>query len=172
MSMESELGPYVDALRERKAPVPPMELIGYINAVVEIVKRHNPSGSGGGGGIGKESIEECVAQVDDCLKQMAQSAVDIMDHIDTVMDAPNIKPDQRAALLAALEACSFQDIVSQRLLIVRQHLSGGHDSKRGISTGINKSRREEVHKDDHLLNGPASGNKAMDQAAIDALLNG
>lgn len=179
MTLKSEIEPFVDALKTRKKPVPASEVLGYIDRIVEISERDESrrkatkSRPPKAPDMDRDSLEICLAHIDDSLKVLAQAAMDIMDPIDDLMDMPQIGKEKRAELLQVLEACSFQDIVSQRLLIVRQHLTDGAPTN-GVSTSITGRKREEAHEDDKLLNGPAVANDAaaMDQDAIDALLNG
>lgn len=179
MTLKSEIEPFVDALKTRKKPVPASEVLGYIDRIVEIAERGEPvlqpakPRQRKAPELDSESLEICLAHIDDSLKVLAQAAMDIMDPVDELMDMPQIGKEKRAELLQVLEACSFQDIVSQRLLIIRQHLTEGKPVN-GVSTSLNGHKRDEIHEDDKLLNGPAVANDqaAMDQAAIDAMLNG
>lgn len=177
MTAETEIAPFVEALRNRKVPVSPAETIGYIEAVGKIYKRHGPDGAPAGTAaktppVKEEAVSDAVEHLDDCLKILAQAAVDIMQGIDAVIDDKAINAEQRTALMNALQACSFHDLVSQRLLIIRQNLrNGGKHEKKGLRTAINLNHRDEAGDDDHLLNGPALAGEAVDQAAIDALFD-
>ncbi|ANK80500.1 MAG: hypothetical protein TEF_06565 [Rhizobiales bacterium NRL2] len=167
MSLQSEIAPYVDALKGRKTPVSPYEAISYINAVVEAAERRPAKG---GIALNETAKTQCLAQIDESLQTIAQAAVDIMNAAETVMKDAGTDAAVRQRCMDMLTACGFQDLVSQRLLIVRQHLSETAGSN-GTRTSLNATAAREPHADDALLHGPSTGKEAMDQAAIDALLN-
>lgn len=168
MSLQSEIAPYVDALKGRKTPVSPHEAISYINAVVDAAERRPAKG---GIALDDQAKSQCIAQIDESLQTIARAAVDIMNAAESVMKEAGKDAAMRKKCLDMLTACGFQDLVSQRLMIVRQHLSETTATE-GTRTSLNATVATEPHADDALLHGPSTGRDAMDQDAIDALLNG
>lgn len=167
MSLQAEIAPFVDALKGRKTPVSPHEAISYINAVVEAAERHP---SKGGLSLSANDKKKCLAQIDESLETIAEAAVEIMNAAEAVMKVASGNEKVRKTCMDVLSACSFQDLVSQRLLIVRQHLNETASGE-GTRTTMPGAKTARQHDDDNLLNGPATGDR-MDQDAIDALLNG
>lgn len=167
MSLQSEVAPFLDALKGRKTPVSPHEAISYINAVVEAAER-NPAK--GGIALNETAKKHCVAQIDESLETIAGAAVEIMNTAEKIMKNPGASDGLKKACMEMLTACGFQDLVSQRLMIVRQHLSQPTPTS-GVRTSPAGAKPAKAHADDELLHGPSAGQDAMDQAAIDALLD-
>ncbi len=129
MSLDHELKPYINGLKNRKAPVGAIEMNALISTVSRIANRYineAQSGSDGGGGadadLSKDHIDTCVQQVDNSIKKLSDSADAIIDHTEKLLKMDNVDPKQKEIFFKILESCDFHDIVGQRLTEVRRIL--------------------------------------------------
>lgn len=173
MTLQSEIAPVVEALQDRDTPVSPSEALGLIGAVVQAASRHVPA-EGDAVLLGSSSVSLSRDHLDEAIDHVEQAANEIVTAAEAILGTAGLDPEIRSHCMRMLEACAFQDIVSQRLMIVRQLLAG-HMPEKGFRTGTRGRVRSPARRDEsggheeRLLNGPGLGEDALGQDAIDAM---
>ncbi len=129
-------------------------------------------------------LKKAATQLDEVIQATENAANQIMDSCDVLQAvAQDIggEPAQRinTAVTTIYEACGFQDLTGQRIVLVNNTLSyieGKLDDlieRLGITADdrVDEAREETAAGDRNLLNGPALSKEANDQSAIDRLLS-
>lgn len=172
MSLPSEIAPVVEALKDRDTAVSPSEALGLIGAVVKAASRHVPA-HGDVVLLGSNSISLSRDHIDEAIDHVEQAVNEIITAAEAILGTAGLEPKIRSHCMAVISACAFQDVVSQRLMVVRQLLAG-HAPGNGFHTGLrargrSAARSDRQNGDERLLNGPGVGDEALGQDAIDAM---
>jgi len=132
----------------------------------------------------QSQIKKATTQLDQVVEATERAANQIMDACDTLQAvASDVGGDSaqkiNGAVTTIYEACGFQDLTGQRIVIVNNTLSyvEGKLEELVDMLGVTPEEHGEVQPvkaeldDADLLNGPALAHEANDQSAIDRLLS-
>lgn len=176
MNLKSAVAPIRNALEDRKTAVSPQEALSFLDAVVEASQRQVEAAMPADGIVlGPEPAELCRKHLDEVLEAMGRAAVQIMDAAEAIMEQDDPTPEVRSQCMNIIMSCGFQDLLGQRLMIIRRHLSGEAKPGQGIQTSPTEKHDGDAAETDlaseegALLQGPALNGQAMDQDAIDAM---
>lgn len=176
MNLKTAVAPIRNALEDRKTTVSPQEALSFLDAVVEASQRQIEQALPEDGVVlAPEPAELCRKHLDEVLEAMGRAAVQIMDAAEAIMEQDDPTPEVRAQCMNIIMSCGFQDLLGQRLMIIRRHLSGAKQGEGILTSPTDKHDAEQAESMDLgseegvLLQGPALDGQAMDQDAIDAM---